>query len=91
MPSNNTSAGCQTTQSRYLATLTVTNGVIAATSQNTGASPECSLTLTPTVSGAEIPTVLGPISYDAKGDIRQPGFVVFEWKQADGKLGPVAY
>lgn len=42
-------------------------------------------------SGAEISTVLGPISYNAKGDIRQPGFVVFEWKQAEGKLAPVAY
>ena len=42
-------------------------------------------------SGTEISTVLGPISYDAKGDIKQPGFVVFEWKQADGKLNPVAY
>ena len=42
-------------------------------------------------SGAEISTVLGPISYDQKGDIKQPGFVVFEWKNVDGKLIPVAY
>ena len=42
-------------------------------------------------SGAEISTVLGSISYDAKGDIKQPGFVVFKWKQDDGKLAPVAY
>jgi branched-chain amino acid transport system substrate-binding protein len=42
-------------------------------------------------SGAEISTVLGPISYDPKGDIKQPGFVVFEWKSVDGKLIPVAY
>jgi branched-chain amino acid transport system substrate-binding protein len=41
-------------------------------------------------SGAAIPTVLGPISYDSKGDITQPGFVVFEWKSVDGKLAPVA-
>ena len=30
--------------------------------------------------------VLGPISYDSKGDIKQPGFVVFEWQKVDGKL-----
>lgn len=42
-------------------------------------------------SGAEISTVIGPISYDAKGDIKQPGFVVFEWKENDGKLSPVAF
>lgn len=40
-------------------------------------------------SGAIIPTVLGPISYDSKGDIKQPGFVEFEWKNVDGKLAPV--
>ncbi|TIW48180.1 MAG: branched-chain amino acid ABC transporter substrate-binding protein [Mesorhizobium sp.] len=41
-------------------------------------------------SGASISTVLGTISYDAKGDIKQPGFVVFEWRKVDGKLTPVA-
>ena len=41
-------------------------------------------------SGAENSTVLGPISYDPKGDIKQPGFIVFEWKSVDGKLEPVA-
>ncbi|AZO58321.1 MAG: branched-chain amino acid ABC transporter substrate-binding protein [Mesorhizobium sp.] len=41
-------------------------------------------------SGAPIPTVLGTISYDDKGDIKQPGFVVFEWRKVDGKLVPVA-
>jgi branched-chain amino acid transport system substrate-binding protein len=40
-------------------------------------------------SGASVPTVLGPISYDKKGDIEQPGFVAFEWKVVDGKLTPV--
>jgi branched-chain amino acid transport system substrate-binding protein len=42
-------------------------------------------------SGAGVATVLGSISYDAKGDIKQPGFVVFEWKNVDGKVGPVAF
>jgi branched-chain amino acid transport system substrate-binding protein len=41
-------------------------------------------------SGAAISTVLGSISYDDKGDIKQPGFVVFEWPKVDGKLIPVA-
>jgi branched-chain amino acid transport system substrate-binding protein len=40
-------------------------------------------------SGATVRTVLGPISYDKKGDIKQPGFVAFEWKNVDGKLVPV--
>jgi branched-chain amino acid transport system substrate-binding protein len=40
-------------------------------------------------SGAPVSTVLGPISYDSKGDIKQPGFVAFEWKMVDGKLTPV--
>lgn len=42
-------------------------------------------------SGTEISTVLGPISYDTKGDIKQPGFVVFEWKRVGGKLSQVTY
>jgi branched-chain amino acid transport system substrate-binding protein len=40
-------------------------------------------------SGAPIKTVLGEISYDAKGDINQPGIVAFAWKTIDGKLAPV--
>ncbi len=41
-------------------------------------------------SGASFSTVLGSISYDDKGDIKQPGFVVFEWRKVDGKVTPVA-
>jgi branched-chain amino acid transport system substrate-binding protein len=40
-------------------------------------------------SGAVVRTVLGPISYDKNGDIKQPGFVVFEWRKVDGALKPV--
>ena len=40
-------------------------------------------------SGVSVSTVLGPISYDSKGDIKQPGFVAFVWKSVDGKLSPV--
>jgi branched-chain amino acid transport system substrate-binding protein len=39
-------------------------------------------------SGATVPTILGPIAYDKNEDIRQPGFVVFEWKAIDGTLVP---
>ena len=38
-------------------------------------------------SGATFDTVLGPLSYDAKGDRKDADFVVFIWKKAaDGKL-----
>jgi type IV pilus assembly protein PilA len=46
-PTDTTAAGCSTTVTKYVASLTATNGVIVATSQNTGASVECVLTLTP--------------------------------------------
>jgi type IV pilus assembly protein PilA len=60
VPTSAAQAGCQTTASRYMAALDVgALGVITATSVNTGASPECQLTLTPTVIGAEIPTWTG--------------------------------
>jgi type IV pilus assembly protein PilA len=45
VPATATDAGCQTTASRYMQSLTVAAGVITATSQNTGATPECVLTL----------------------------------------------
>jgi branched-chain amino acid transport system substrate-binding protein len=32
--------------------------------------------------GNEFATVLGPISFDAKGDVEQPGFDWYEWKEA---------
>ena len=38
-------------------------------------------------SGKAFPTVVGPISYDAKGDITTPAYVVYRWsKGADGKV-----
>lgn len=46
-PTDTTASGCSTTTTHYLASLSVASGVITATSQNTGASPECTLTLTP--------------------------------------------
>jgi len=45
-----TTAGCSDTTTQYVnGGVTVTNGVITGTSQNTGANPECTLTLTPTL------------------------------------------
>jgi type IV pilus assembly protein PilA len=59
VPGNVDAAGCSTTVTKYMAKLDVVNGVITAKSQATGASPECTFSLTPTVSGAEIPTWTG--------------------------------
>lgn len=38
-------------------------------------------------SGRTFKTVVGPLSYDAKGDITTPAYVVYQWKKnADGKI-----
>ena len=48
-PPDTPASGCSTTVTKYVAGLAVTanTGQITATSQNTGAAPECTLTLTP--------------------------------------------
>ena len=46
-PATTTASGCSTTVTQYTASLTAVAGVIVATSQNTGGSAECTLTLTP--------------------------------------------
>ena len=46
-PVDTTAAGCSTTVTKYVNGIVANNGIITATSQNTGASPECTLTLTP--------------------------------------------
>ncbi len=38
--------------------------------------------------GLEVDTVLGPISYDANGDLATPSFTVYEW--AEGQFVPAA-
>jgi len=49
VPTTVDTAGCSTTVTQYMAALDVgAAGVITATSQNTGASTECVLSLTPT-------------------------------------------
>jgi branched-chain amino acid transport system substrate-binding protein len=40
-------------------------------------------------SGIALKTVLGPISYDAKGDITEPDYVIFVWKK--GPYGTMEY
>jgi type IV pilus assembly protein PilA len=63
LPADVTAAGCSTNTTQYLAKLDVTSGVIVGTSKNTGANPECELTLTPgTVSDATITAWTG--TYD---------------------------
>ncbi len=47
-PTDVAQAGCSTTSTKYLASLTVSTGIITAVSQGTGASAECTLKLTPT-------------------------------------------
>lgn len=66
----------------YAATQIVAAGIAKANSADPQAVAEY------LHSGATLPTVLGPISYDAKGDIKQPGFVVFEWQAVEGGLAP---
>jgi type IV pilus assembly protein PilA len=58
LPADITASGCSTTQTQYVGSLDVTTGIITAVSQGTGASPtECTLTLTPALSGADSFTV----------------------------------
>ena len=61
LPADVTASGCSTQSTHYVASLNVTNGVIVATSANTGASPgECVLSLIPTaVTDATIGTWSG--------------------------------
>ena len=59
LPTDTTASGCNNQTTKYVSSLTVANGVIKAVSVNTGASPECTLTLTPTTSGATVTTWTG--------------------------------
>src|SRR5690242_20301160 len=55
LAANGTDAGCSTTATKYVASLTVTSGVIAVTTQATGATPAaCTLTLSPTECGSTV-------------------------------------
>jgi type IV pilus assembly protein PilA len=60
LPVGVSDAGCSTNSTQYLASIDVTNGQIIATTQNTGATPACTLTLSPgTVTDATIPSWSG--------------------------------
>jgi type IV pilus assembly protein PilA len=55
LPTLTTDAGCSTTPTQYVASLTALAGVITTVSAGTGATPlECTLTLTPVQSGVDI-------------------------------------
>jgi type IV pilus assembly protein PilA len=55
-PADTTSSGCSTLTTQYvLSGVSVTNGTITGTTQNIGATPDVTLTLTPsTTTGADI-------------------------------------
>ena len=38
--------------------------------------------------GQPVETVMGPVEFDAKGDIKDPSFDINQWKE--GKYAPVA-
>jgi type IV pilus assembly protein PilA len=53
-PALTTDSGCSTDATTHVASLTAIAGLITAISRNTGASPECTLTLTPGSSATSI-------------------------------------
>jgi type IV pilus assembly protein PilA len=57
LPTDAGAAGCSTASTQYVASIAVANGVITGISQATGASPECSLILTPTASTTDSATI----------------------------------
>lgn len=55
------------------------------------ASPDWWATwLVPTSVAAVVLALASILVFRKSGDIKQPGFVVFEWRKVDGKLTPVA-
>ena len=50
-------SGCSTTVTQYVSGLSVANGAITVTTQNTGANGTCTLILSPTVSSADTGTI----------------------------------
>ncbi len=64
LPTDNTAAGCSTIASQYVSSASTgfTAGAINYVSINTGASTECTLTLTPATSGAQVTKWTGTFS-----------------------------
>jgi type IV pilus assembly protein PilA len=57
-PADNTAAGCSSTTTQYTVNgATWTGAVISGDSRNTGANPECTLTLTPTTDAVDTLTI----------------------------------
>jgi len=52
-----------------------------------GMNPITAAALVPALRSGSFDTVLGPISFDAKGDVKAPGYVFYEWR--DGKYAEV--
>jgi len=50
-------SGCSTTQTQYVNGLSVATGVITVTTQATGASPDCTLILSPTLDATDTATI----------------------------------
>jgi type IV pilus assembly protein PilA len=61
-PPLTTDAGCSTQATHYMASIGVAAGVITAVTSNTGASAECTLTLTPGSSATSITNWAGSFS-----------------------------
>ena len=83
LPQTNSEAGCSSTASQYVAANGgAVGGVITYTSQNTGATPECTLTLTGTSLNGAITQWVGtfasggcPAKYVPSGHERKTGRV----------------
>jgi branched-chain amino acid transport system substrate-binding protein len=52
-----------------------------------GMNPITAAALVPALRSGSFDTVLGPISFDAKGDVKAPGYVFYEW--SDGKYAEI--
>jgi branched-chain amino acid transport system substrate-binding protein len=60
--------------------------IVAAAIEKTGSADDAQKVAETIKSSGPWPTVLGEISYDAKGDIGRPDYVIYEWKKGeDGK------
>jgi branched-chain amino acid transport system substrate-binding protein len=64
--------------------------IVAAAIAKTGSAEDAQKVAETIKAGGPWKTVLGDLSYDSKGDITRPDYVVYEWqKGADGKIAYV--
>ncbi|RFC68668.1 MULTISPECIES: branched-chain amino acid ABC transporter substrate-binding protein [Mesorhizobium] len=60
--------------------------IVAAAIAKTGSADDAQKVAETIKSGGPWATAIGPIGYDAKGDITRPDYVIYEWKKGeDGK------